>query len=52
MKTIVLTALAGTLMSGLALTPTPAAAQEVTLRMQSFLPPVANPVKHFMVPWA
>jgi len=52
MKRIVLTALAGTLISGLALTPTPAASQEVTLRMQSFLPPVANPVKHFMVPWA
>jgi TRAP-type C4-dicarboxylate transport system substrate-binding protein len=30
----------------------PAAAQEVTLRLHTFLPPVANPVKHFMAPWA
>jgi TRAP-type C4-dicarboxylate transport system substrate-binding protein len=30
----------------------PAAAQEVTLRLHQFLPPVANPVKHFMIPWA
>ncbi|HWP24893.1 MAG TPA: TRAP transporter substrate-binding protein [Xanthobacteraceae bacterium] len=30
----------------------PAAAQEVTLRLHTFLPPVANPVKHFMEPWA
>jgi TRAP-type transport system periplasmic protein len=52
MKTIVLTALAGTLASSVALMPTPAAAQEVTLRMHSFLPPVANPAKHFMAPWA
>jgi TRAP-type C4-dicarboxylate transport system substrate-binding protein len=27
-------------------------AQQVTLRLHSFLPPVANPVKHFMMPWA
>lgn len=32
--------------------PTSALAQEVTLRLHTFLPPVANPVKHFMVPWA
>lgn len=37
---------------GLALAPTSAGSQEVTLRLHSFLPPVANPVKHFMVPWA
>jgi TRAP-type C4-dicarboxylate transport system substrate-binding protein len=29
-----------------------AAAPEVTLRLHSFLPPVANPMKHFMIPWA
>ncbi len=37
---------------GLALAPNSAGSQEVTLRLHSFLPPVANPVKHFMVPWA
>jgi TRAP-type C4-dicarboxylate transport system substrate-binding protein len=29
-----------------------ATAQEVTLRVHSFLPPVANPMKHFVTPWA
>jgi TRAP-type transport system periplasmic protein len=29
-----------------------ARAQEVTLRMHTFMPPLANPVKHFLVPWA
>jgi TRAP-type transport system periplasmic protein len=38
--------------SALALAPTTAVSQEVTLRLQTFLPPVANPVKHFVVPWA
>jgi TRAP-type C4-dicarboxylate transport system substrate-binding protein len=47
-----LTALAGILASGLATMPTGAVSQEVTLRLHTFLPPVANPVKHFMVPWA
>ena len=37
---------------GFALHPTPSASQEITLRLHTFLPPVANPVKHFMVPWA
>jgi TRAP-type C4-dicarboxylate transport system substrate-binding protein len=27
-------------------------AQEVTLRVHTFMPPVANPVKHFLQPWA
>src|SRR5262245_40425097 len=40
------------LLSGLALASPPAAAQEVTLRVHSFLPPVANPMKHFVTPWA
>jgi TRAP-type C4-dicarboxylate transport system substrate-binding protein len=52
MKRIVLAALAATLVSGLALAPQAALSQEVTLRLHSFLPPVANPVKHFMAPWA
>jgi TRAP-type transport system periplasmic protein len=29
-----------------------ATAQTVTLRVHSFLPPVANPMKHFVIPWA
>jgi len=28
-----------------------ATAQEVTLKLHTFLPPVANPVKTFMIPW-
>jgi TRAP-type C4-dicarboxylate transport system substrate-binding protein len=41
------------LLSGFALVPAaPAAAQEVTLRLHSFIPPVANPMKHFLIPWA
>jgi TRAP-type C4-dicarboxylate transport system substrate-binding protein len=45
-------AVAGAVCSSVSLAPTPAASQEVTLRLHTFLPPVANPVKHFMVPWA
>jgi TRAP-type transport system periplasmic protein len=52
MKKMALTALAGVLASGLAMLPNTAMSQEVTLRLHTFLPPVANPVKHFMVPWA
>jgi TRAP-type C4-dicarboxylate transport system substrate-binding protein len=29
-----------------------ASAQEITLRVHTFMPPVANPVKHFLIPWA
>jgi TRAP-type C4-dicarboxylate transport system substrate-binding protein len=35
-----------------ALTPGTGLAQEVTLRVHSFLPPVANPMKHYVTPWA
>jgi TRAP-type C4-dicarboxylate transport system substrate-binding protein len=52
MKKLVVTALAATFALGLALGPTPATSQEVTLRLHTFIPPVANPVKHFMMPWA
>jgi TRAP-type C4-dicarboxylate transport system substrate-binding protein len=52
MKKLILATLAGAFASGLALAPTAATSQEVTLRLHTFLPPVANPVKHFMVPWA
>ncbi len=30
----------------------PAKAQDVTLRMHTFIPPVANPSKTFLIPWA
>ncbi len=30
----------------------PVAAQAVTLRMHTFIPPVANPAKTFLIPWA
>jgi TRAP-type C4-dicarboxylate transport system substrate-binding protein len=52
MKRLILATLAGAFASGLALAPTAATSQEVTLRLHTFLPPVANPVKHFMVPWS
>jgi TRAP-type C4-dicarboxylate transport system substrate-binding protein len=52
MRKVIVSAFAAAAISAAALAPTPAAAQEVTLRLHTFLPPVANPVKHFMVPWA
>jgi len=52
MKKLVVAALASVFASGIALGPKPAASQEVTLRVHSFLPPVANPMKHFVTPWA
>ena len=52
MKKTLFVALAGALLSGLALAPTAAVSQEVTLRVHSFLPPVANPMKHYVTPWA
>ena len=51
MKKTFIAALAGLLASGLA-SASSTHAQEVTLRLQTFLPPVANPVKHFLIPWA
>jgi TRAP-type C4-dicarboxylate transport system substrate-binding protein len=48
----VILALAGALLSGFAFAPTAAVSQEVTLRLHTFIPPVANPVKHFLQPWA
>jgi TRAP-type C4-dicarboxylate transport system substrate-binding protein len=44
--------LAAAAILALPLAPVPAAAQEVTLRVHTFMPPVANPYKHFLVPWA
>lgn len=51
MRKFVVTALAAAGLSVAALAPA-SAAPEVTLRLHTFLPPVANPVKHFMQPWA
>ena len=51
MKRIVMAVLVGAA-TGATLTPMPVAAQEVTLRVHSFLPPVANPMKHWVIPWA
>ena len=45
-------ALLGAVVIGVSFVATPATSQEITLRLHTFLPPVANPVKHFMVPWA
>jgi TRAP-type C4-dicarboxylate transport system substrate-binding protein len=52
MNKLIMAAVAGAVCSGVSLSPGPVAAQEVTLRLHTFLPPVANPVKHFMMPWA
>lgn len=52
MRKFTVAALAAASLCASALGPTAASAQEVTLRLHTFLPPVANPVKHFMVPWA
>ncbi len=37
---------------GSMLAPAEIVAQEVTLRVHTFMPPVANPAKHFLLPWA
>lgn len=50
MKRLVWTALVA--LSCLTAAPISASAQEVTLRVHSFLPPVANPMKHWVTPWA
>ena len=52
MKQSFLSALAGAVAAGLAFAPTAAVSQEVTLRVHSFLPPVANPMKQWVTPWA
>ena len=52
MKRLLTATFAGALLSGFALMPTAATSQEVTLRVHSFLPPVANPMKHWVAPWA
>lgn len=39
-------------LAGAAISLGSAQAQEVTLRVHTFMPPVANPMKHFLLPWA
>ena len=51
MRKFIVAALAAIGLSAVALTPA-SAAEVITLRLHTFLPPVANPVKHFMIPWA
>ena len=51
MRKFIVTALAAVGLSAAGLAPA-SAAETVTLRLHTFLPPVANPVKHFMKPWA
>lgn len=48
----VLAVLAGAFACALAFAPTPAGSQEVTLRLHTFMPPIANPVRTFLNPWA
>ena len=53
MNRVIGAALVGAAMLGISFAPTPAASQTpISLRLHTFLPPVANPVKHFMQPWA
>jgi TRAP-type C4-dicarboxylate transport system substrate-binding protein len=52
MKRSAMIAFAVAAIAGIWSAPAPSAAQEVTLRLHTFIPPVANPVKHFMAPWA
>ena len=42
----------GALVCALSLAPLPAASQEYTLRLHTFMPPIANPVRTFLIPWA
>jgi TRAP-type C4-dicarboxylate transport system substrate-binding protein len=46
------TAVAGAAVVALTASATVSQAQEVTLRMHTFIPPVANPSKTFLIPWA
>ncbi|NNE83693.1 MAG: C4-dicarboxylate ABC transporter, partial [Alphaproteobacteria bacterium] len=45
-------AVAGAAVAALTAMPGISQAQEVTLRMHTFIPPVANPGKTFLIPWA
>lgn len=45
-------AVAGAAVAAFTMVPVISQAQEVTLRMHTFIPPVANPGKTFLIPWA
>jgi TRAP-type C4-dicarboxylate transport system substrate-binding protein len=45
-------AIAGAAVAALTASAGATQAQEVTLRMHTFIPPVANPSKTFLIPWA
>jgi TRAP-type C4-dicarboxylate transport system substrate-binding protein len=47
-----LAALAAIASAAPGLAPDVAHSQDVTLRVHTFMPPVANPYKHFLMPWA
>ena len=44
--------LAATAVAAAAMVAVPAYTQAETLRMHTFIPPVANPAKTFLIPWA
>jgi TRAP-type C4-dicarboxylate transport system substrate-binding protein len=52
MRKTVTVAISAAILSTVSIAPVPASAADVTLRLHTFLPPVANPVKHFLVPWS
>ena len=52
MKRLAFAALAAAGISASTLVPNVARSQDVTLRVHTFMPPVANPYKHFLIPWA
>tara|TARA_B100000315_G_C14594823_1_gene598259 strand:- start:3175 stop:4218 length:1044 start_codon:yes stop_codon:yes gene_type:complete len=51
-KKISTIAIAGVALAALSYSSAPVNAAEVTLRMHTFIPPVANPAKTFLAPWA
>jgi TRAP-type transport system periplasmic protein len=51
MKRAILTALAAATCVAFA-APFPLSAQEVTLRLHTFVPPISNPARRFLAPWA
>ena len=51
-KKIYSTVLAATAVAAVAAVAVPAQSQAATLRMHTFIPPVANPAKTFLIPWA
>ena len=42
----------GAMLLGAGILMGPAQAQTVTLKLQTFIPPISNPPKTFLIPWA